>query len=168
MSFIEYRKESATLYQYIYSFFLAFTKSPSFYFDKCFEFIGEEANGKLGKGTELALFCITAPIESMITEVDSEYICKLTDFMIKKGTNIYPRIAVQALMLINHGTRELKSNTSLCLNALDYSLFYLLDDKVCFYAAEAFKAVMEVLTTASDEQLVSKLIHYYSTQSLSS
>lgn len=62
MSFSEYRRESSTLYQYIYAFYLGYTGSPKYYFDKCFEFIGGEANGTLGTGTELALFCIKSAV----------------------------------------------------------------------------------------------------------
>jgi hypothetical protein len=43
MTFSEYRRESTTLYQYIYAFYLTYTGSPQYYFDRCLSFVGEEA-----------------------------------------------------------------------------------------------------------------------------
>lgn len=43
-------------------------------------------------------------------------------------------------------------------------MFYLSDDKICHYAAEAFKILMETLTTINDPALITNLLTYYSSQ----
>lgn len=127
MSFSEYRRESSTLFQCLYTFYLNYTGSSKYYFDKCLTFIGDEVNGSLGKGTELALFCVKAAIESMLTPQDADFLCGILAFVIGKGTNVYARIVVEVLFLIRDCTREIKNNNELCLNALNYSLHFLSD-----------------------------------------
>ena len=63
MTFSEYRKESTTLYKFIYDYFLSVSKSSAFFFQKLFDLI--EADKILGiphKNTELALFCLKSAI----------------------------------------------------------------------------------------------------------
>jgi hypothetical protein len=51
MTFSEYRKESTTLYKFLYDYFLAASQEPTFYFQQIFSLINKDGEGTPNKYT---------------------------------------------------------------------------------------------------------------------
>jgi hypothetical protein len=51
MTFSEYRKESTTLYKFLYEYFLAASKDRTFYFQQIFALVEKDGNGAPNKYT---------------------------------------------------------------------------------------------------------------------
>lgn len=44
------------------------------------------------------------------------------------------------------------------MKALNYSLHFLTDDKICHYAVQAFKTLMETVTDINDPSVVANML----------
>lgn len=162
MTFSEYRKDSVALYQCIFEFFQKFTGNSNYFFEECFKYIQADIEqNKLGGKTELALFCIKSAAESYVSPKDAFNLRGVIGFIIEKGSMAPPRVVAEVLLLIRDCTREIKDEEGFSLKCLEYSMMYLPDEQLSYYASDSFKCLLETFTQINDASFVDSLLNFY-------